>query len=98
MKLAKMSSINQYRNIIKPLINSSQFIGLDDDGEALYDRLLPKPVVNFFGTVKLHGTNASVGCDHEGNIWAQSKSNIITPLKDNYGFAQFVESKKDELA
>jgi len=95
MKLGKMSSIEQYRNVVKHLINSSQFMGMSDEGEPIYDKLEPKPVVEFTGTIKLHGTNASVGYDHIGNIWAQSKSNIITPLNDNHGFAQFVHKKEE---
>jgi len=90
-----MSSIEQYRNVVKHLIHSSQFKGMDENDEPIYDKLAPKPVVEFTGTVKLHGTNASIGINNDRNIWAQSKANIITPLKDNHGFAQFVESKKE---
>jgi hypothetical protein len=32
---------------------------------------------------------------NEGGYWIQSRENIITPEKDNAGFAFFVESKKD---
>ena len=98
MRLGKMSSIEQYRNVVKHLIHSSQFKGMDENDEPIYDKLAPKPVVEFTGTVKLHGTNAAIGIDFDGNIWAQSKSNIITPLKDNCGFAQFVESKRHKFA
>lgn len=94
MKLGKMSSIGQYRNVIKPLISAAQFKGLDNEGNPIYDSLISKPIIEFTGTVKLHGTNGSVGMDSSGNLWAQSKESVITPLKDNAGFAQFIESNK----
>lgn len=58
-------------------------------------REAPKETLKFVGTVKLHGTNASVVLDNEGNIYTQSKKNIITPEQDNYGFAQYVEDNKE---
>lgn len=67
-----------------------------------YDEALQVPVYNdapkmtFIGTVKLHGTNAAVCLDlGSGEVWAQSRNNIITPLGDNAGFAEFVEPKKE---
>lgn len=49
----------------------------------------------FHGTVKLHGTNAGIGYDPATReIWAQSRSNIITVEKDNAGFAAYVEKNK----
>lgn len=52
-----------------------------------------KPILEFYGTVKLHGTNAGIGYDGQ-NLWAQSRSNVITIKNDNAGFALFVESNK----
>jgi hypothetical protein len=56
---------------------------------------MPKPVLTFKGTVKLHGTNAGVSYNEVDGLWAQSRENIITPEKDNAGFAFFVESNKE---
>jgi len=57
---------------------------------------LPKGKMSFHGTVKLHGTNAGIGYDPKtGELWAQSRSNIITVEKDNAGFAAYVEKNKD---
>jgi len=57
--------------------------------------LAKKPVLTFKGTVKLHGTNAGVSYNYTDGIWAQSRDNIITPLKDNAGFAFFVETHQN---
>jgi hypothetical protein len=46
---------------------------------------------------KLDGTNAAVVIDEEGNISAQSRTRLITPEDDNYGFARWVEQNRTEL-
>jgi len=45
---------------------------------------------NFFANnICVHNTNAGVCIDKSCNFWAQSRENIITPEKDNAGFAAF---------
>lgn len=48
----------------------------------------------FYGTIKLHGTNAGIGYDGE-KIWAQSRSNIINTTFDNNKFALYLETNKE---
>lgn len=48
-------------------------------------------------TEKLDGTNSSVFISDEGTIHAGSRTKWITPEKDNYGFARWVWTHKDEL-
>jgi hypothetical protein len=43
--------------------------------------------------IKLHGTNAAITI-HAGEVFAQSRTSIITPDSDNAGFAAFVEQMK----
>jgi hypothetical protein len=88
-------SIDQFRNVIASINRQVTFAGLDSNGEAIYDGTILKPTITFKGTVKLHGTNAGVSYNSQEGIWAQSRENIITPQKDNAGFAFFVESNKD---
>ena len=95
MKLIKMPSIDQFRGVVANVNRTHTFVGLDDQGEAIYDHSIPKPTLKFTGTIKLHGTCASACFNETDGIWAQSKDNIITPQKDNAGFAFFVESKKE---
>lgn len=92
-KFTEYPSIEQYRNVVKEL-TQAQFIGIDENGEKIYDHAKLKPVVTFEGSVKLHGTNACVGY-HEGELWVQSRSQIITPENDNAGFASFVMQRKE---
>ena len=88
-------SIEQFRGVVAHINRSYNFIGLDENGDAIYDITKPKPKLTFKGTVKLHGTNFGVCYNDDGGIWAQSKENIITPLSDNAGSASFVERNKD---
>lgn len=48
-------------------------------------------------TEKIDGTNAAIGVGEDGTVWAQSRSRIITPKDDNFGFAKYVEEHADEL-
>jgi RNA ligase len=48
-------------------------------------------------TEKIDGTNACVVITKEGEFGCQSRSQIITPEKDNYGFAKWAYANKEEL-
>lgn len=48
-------------------------------------------------TEKLDGTNACVVILENGSVHAQSRSRIITPEDDNYGFAKWVKSHETKL-
>lgn len=70
-------SIEQYRTVIKYV------------NDRAARRQVPRPKLAFHGTVKLHGTNASIVANSDGEYWAQSRSTVITPEADNAGFAAF---------
>ncbi len=46
---------------------------------------------------KLDGTNAAVVITEDGSIAAQSRTRLITPEADNYGFARWVKDHEAEL-
>lgn len=46
---------------------------------------------------KLDGTNAQVIITEDGRLLAASRSRLITPDNDNYGFARWVEGHRAEL-
>ncbi len=93
--MIKFPSIEQFRTVVTNINRHFNFVGLDENGDAIYDPSLSKPKVKFKGTVKLHGTNAAVCYNAVSGLWAQSRENIITVEKDNAGFAFFVESNKE---
>jgi len=88
-------SIEQFRHTNATVNRQFNFVGLDENGEAIYDHNKEKPTLRFKGTVKLHGTNAGICFNNEDGMWAQSRENIITPESDNAGFAFFVESNRE---
>lgn len=92
--MIKFPSIEQFRTVVSNVNRRYNFVGLDENGEAIYDPSMPKPVLTFKGTVKLHGTNAAVSFNAVSGMWAQSRENIITPEKDNAGFAFFAHSNE----
>ena len=49
-------------------------------------------------TEKLDGTNAQVIVTPDGQVAAGSRTRLITPEQDNYGFARWVANHRDVLA
>lgn len=80
--MKKFKSIEQFRHAIKEL--------------ATVHDVRPEEIVSFEGTVKMHGTNAGINIQN-GEIKFQSRNNIISPSKDNSGFATFYEPRSAEL-
>ncbi len=74
-----MPSIDQFRSTVYNITKAARY----------HNEELELPVLKAIGTVKLHGTNASVCYNSVDGIWFQSKKKIITPEKDNAGFAFF---------
>ena len=75
--------IQQFRNTVRTVRERAEH-----DGMTL-------PILTFTGSVKLHGTNASVVFPVEGGYYCQSRSQIITPEQDNAGFAKWVAATYD---
>ena len=92
----KYPSIEQYRNVIHQVKHKVDFTGqVDENGDAIY-QTNPKPTLTFQGTTKLHGTNAAVVIDFKNDLmYYQSRTHIITPAKDNAGFALFMSNIQD---
>jgi len=88
-------SIDQFKTVVSNINRRHNFVGLDANGDAIYDPSKPKPKLKFKGTVKLHGTNFGVCYNDIAGLWAQSRENIITSQKDNAGSAFFVESNTE---
>jgi len=94
MELIKFPSIGQFRNAVSNVNHSYNYIGQDENGDPIYDVTKEKPILTFKGSCKLHGTNAAI-CYNDNEFWVQSHKQLITPQKDNAGFAFFAESHKD---
>lgn len=54
--------------------------------------------INLIGTVKIHGTNSSVGLDLKDNsLFYQSRNRVLSLDDDNYDFAKYIEDNKSEF-
>lgn len=95
MKHTSFTDIGQFRNVIKRVNDKARYKGRDENGAPIFDPTIPLPKIKFKGTVKLHGTNAGI-CLKGDEMWAQSRSNVISVDHDNAGFAKFVEENKDK--
>lgn len=85
--MKKFPSIEQFRNVIKEVRLHHDYKGKDENDNPIYKHTDPYPILTFAGTVKLHGTNAAIVKYKDGHIEFQSRSSVITPENDNYGFA-----------
>lgn len=93
--MSKFTSIDQFRHTIRNVQHKAQFQGLDEDGEPIMDRSAELPILKATGTVKLHGTNAGVTLDDNGELEIWSRTRPITIERDNAGFAFFVKTNED---
>lgn len=73
----------QFKSINMQIKHDTRFMGVDEQGQPIYDKYKGLPTLEFKGTVKLHGTNAAISYDGE-NIWYQSRNNIVTD--GHFGF------------
>ena len=94
-KMITFPEIGQFRQIIKLVHDNTRYSGRDENGDAIFDAFKRLPTLTFTGTVKLHGTNAGVTLTRNGDMYAQSRENVISITNDNAGFAFFVESNKE---
>ncbi len=87
-------SIDQFRHAVRNVKARAQYVGKDENGDAIYDPLLPLPVLDYQGVTKTHGTNLALCRNKEtGETWVQSRERIVTPERDNAGSARFFSDK-----
>lgn len=88
--MEKYGSIEQFRNVIKAVRAFSDYKGKDEDGNSIYSHDHEYPTVNFKGTVKLHGTNASVVKYKDRPLVYQSRERELSLGADNAGFMTYM--------
>ena len=87
--MIKYPSIEQLRSVVREVKSRHDFQGKDENGDAIYQHTSPYPTLEFQGTVKVHGTNASVIRTVDGEKIYQSRNRVLSLEKDN---AQFMIS------
>lgn len=101
----KYHSTQQFRNVVRSIKEQATFVGLDEDGSPVFDKTKPVPKLEYVGTTKLHGTNASIVLHEDGVISFHSKSSLLgyvknedfTLLSDNAEFAQSMYRRIDSV-
>lgn len=101
----KFHSTNQFRQVVKSIREQATFAGVDGNGKVIYDSTKPIPKLEYIGTTKLHGTNASIVLHEDGVISFHSKSQLLgyvengefTLLSDNAEFAQSMSRRLDSV-
>lgn len=83
--MEKFGSIEQFKNVIKQVRDHAKWNGT------------PLPTLTFIGTTKLHGTNASVVFDQNGNHTFQSRERELSIESDNAGFCMWGERNIHDL-
>lgn len=78
-----------FSSVVMEVKHLARFGGVDDNGQVIYNND-PYPTIKFKGTVKMHGSNASVVYDTETKeIWGQSKGQIVD--SSHFGFRAWVK-------
>jgi len=84
--MKKYPSIEQFRNVIRTVKSIHDYKGVDEDGKAIYQHTENYPTLKFQGTVKLHGTNASIVKYSDGRLEFQSRERVLSLEQDNSNF------------
>jgi len=59
-------SIEQFRNVVASINRQANYVGADENGDAIYDPNLPKPVLKFKGNEKTVGEGIVFVCEYKG--------------------------------
>lgn len=84
--MKKYPSIEQLRSVVRTVKAQHDYQGKDENGEAIYKHLSNYPTLKFRGTVKLHGTNASIVLYKDGRKEYQSRERVLSLEQDNANF------------
>lgn len=87
--MIKFSDIEQFRNVLRNVQHKAQYVGKDEQGEPIMNRLAICPTLTCESTVKIHGSNLSVVLD-DYKMEIQSRNNVISVDNDCYGFARWI--------
>lgn len=91
----KYGSIQKYRDAVYRVNHVCRFTGkCDENNQPIYDNSKSLDTINFRAYPKVDGTNGSVVFDAWLNkIQIQSRNNVLSEEKDNYGFYKWIHDK-----
>jgi hypothetical protein len=91
--MKKFPSIEQLRSIVRTVKQQHDYQGKDENGDAIYQHTSNYPTLKFKGTVKLHGTNASIVKYSDGRLDYQSRERVLSLEQDNANFMMSMMGK-----
>lgn len=97
MKHYGYPSIPVFRTFLSEMINRSQYVGRDQNGDPIFDRKILLPTIELNGAVKLHGSNASIAYTSSHEYYSQSREIILTEKLNLDNFYQFSNKVKAHL-
>src|SRR5437667_5000953 len=102
-KMIKFPSIEQSRQVLPSIIRDAQFTHIDaETNRPCYDISCPLPVLEFRGTVKLHGANAAMvqtlSSEAKKSIHFQSRERILSLENDLMGFRTYMSAQTEAIA
>ena len=88
----KYDSIQKYRDAVHRVTHTCRFTGKHDENDKpIYDNEKSLDTINFRAYPKVDGTNGSIVFDSWLNtIQVQSRNNVLSEEKDNYGFYKWI--------
>jgi hypothetical protein len=89
--------IRQYHQVLRDLKLHYQYVGKDENGDPIFDSTKELPVFEFQGVTKIHGTNSAIVFSSDGSFYCQSREKIIDEIKDNAGFAHWVNKEGHKI-
>lgn len=93
MKHYSFPKIRQYHQVIRDLKLRLSYQGKDENGDPIYKEPESYPTIKFVGRVKLHGSWGGIVFSPDGSFYCESRENIVDEVKDNAGFAHWVNKE-----
>ena len=94
--MKRFTDIEQLRHVIKRVKGSTVWHLKEKYKEDFDGTKITYPIMDYIGTVKLHGCNSGIVRDSDG-IHFQSREQRISIGNDNYGFANHMTEVGEEL-
>jgi len=97
----KWPKIKDLKSALYPIYQQNkyrgEFVELDGEGEPVFDRtnVEPLPVIEFQGTVKLHGTNAAINWSKKHGFRYQSRNGFKE--SGHQGFVEAMQAMEPEI-
>jgi hypothetical protein len=90
--MISFTDIGQFRDTIRGVKHDTDYKGKDGEGQPIYLHDAPYPVLNFRGTIKLHGTNSAI-VKYKDKTEFQSRERVLSLTSDNNGFMLAMKGK-----